>query len=257
MIENIHAVYDLQARLASPRISCILPTRNRRAFLQHAIALFEAQDYPNRELIIVEDGDQINRDLAGSAHLYMYLSTQQASIGVKRNWAASMARGSILCQWDDDDYYGPHRLSQQAAPILAGCADVTAYRMTHMLDVRQGCLWECSEEVHRRLFAHNVRSGTLMYRYALWEAGPGYAAIMKGEDVAFLHSLIDAGARLEGLADPSAYVCVRHGDNITQDIEGTDLPGWRSLPMESYFAAHELAFYRERIQESAGRAAAV
>ena len=40
-----------------------MPTRNRRAFVGQAIAYFQRQDYPARELIIVDDGDDPVGDL--------------------------------------------------------------------------------------------------------------------------------------------------------------------------------------------------
>jgi hypothetical protein len=40
-----------------PLVSCIMPTANRRAFVGRAIAQFLAQDYPRRELIVVDDGE--------------------------------------------------------------------------------------------------------------------------------------------------------------------------------------------------------
>jgi len=40
-----------------PLISCIMPTYNRRPFLPLALRCFLDQDYPNKELIIVDDGE--------------------------------------------------------------------------------------------------------------------------------------------------------------------------------------------------------
>lgn len=101
-----------------PLISCIMPTRNRRLFVQQAIRLFQEQDYPNRELVIFEDGDEFNWEIALGLN-YHYVPGRM-SIGEKRNRACQIARGDILCFWDDDDYYGPQRLSLQAAPLLPG-----------------------------------------------------------------------------------------------------------------------------------------
>lgn len=39
-----------------PLISCIMPTYNRRSFIGLSLKAFEAQDYPAKELIIVDDG---------------------------------------------------------------------------------------------------------------------------------------------------------------------------------------------------------
>ncbi len=60
-----------------PLISCILPTANRRRFVPQAIRLFLAQDYPNKELVILDDGAESAADLvpddpqvrAGALHL--------------------------------------------------------------------------------------------------------------------------------------------------------------------------------------------
>ena len=39
-----------------PLASCIMPTANRRRFVPEAIRYFLAQDYPNKELIVIDDG---------------------------------------------------------------------------------------------------------------------------------------------------------------------------------------------------------
>jgi len=41
-----------------PLVSCILPTRNRSQLLRRAIQYYDRQTYPNRELLILEDGDE-------------------------------------------------------------------------------------------------------------------------------------------------------------------------------------------------------
>ena len=46
-----------------PLVSCIMPTYNRRPFVPKAIEYFLRQDYPNRELIILDDGDDRVADL--------------------------------------------------------------------------------------------------------------------------------------------------------------------------------------------------
>jgi|SRR5271165_6786020 len=45
--------------------SCIMPTANRRRFVPQAIRYFLAQDYPSKEPIIVDDGDEAVGDLVG------------------------------------------------------------------------------------------------------------------------------------------------------------------------------------------------
>lgn len=40
-----------------PMVTCIMPTRDRRALAGQAVAYFMRQDYAERELIVVDDGD--------------------------------------------------------------------------------------------------------------------------------------------------------------------------------------------------------
>ncbi|HTC78136.1 MAG TPA: glycosyltransferase, partial [Terriglobales bacterium] len=47
----------------APLVSCIMPTYNRRAYLPQALQSFRQQDYPNRELIVVDDGTEPIADL--------------------------------------------------------------------------------------------------------------------------------------------------------------------------------------------------
>ena len=48
----------------TPLVTCLCLTRNRRGFLPRAIECFVAQTYEERELLIVDDGDDSIADLA-------------------------------------------------------------------------------------------------------------------------------------------------------------------------------------------------
>jgi glycosyltransferase involved in cell wall biosynthesis len=89
-----------------PLISCIMPTYNRRSFVPQAIFYSLHQNYPNKELIIVDDGDDAVGDLVPADERIRYIrSPGRQSIGLKRNLACEEARGSIIAYWDDDDWY--------------------------------------------------------------------------------------------------------------------------------------------------------
>src|SRR6266704_2068984 len=140
----------------TPKISCIMPTYNRREFIPQALKYFERQDYPNKELIIVDDGTDTIADLLQS-HLditYILLS-ERCTVGMKRNIACSLATGEIICTQDDDDYYGPKRLSQQVKPILAGHAHVprlfvAGWAVLPLHERRRGCAFSVRPHCQRR-----------------------------------------------------------------------------------------------------------
>ena len=108
-----------------PRVSCIMPTRDRRAFVDQAVYYFLRQDYPDTELIVVDDGyDKIGDLMPDDPRIkYLRLPTVQ-SVGAKRNVACQHATGDIIAHWDDDDWSAPGRLRRQVSALLASGADV-------------------------------------------------------------------------------------------------------------------------------------
>ena len=67
-------------------VSCIMPTSNRRHLVAQAIAYFLRQDYPRKELIVVDDGDDCIADLVPSDARLRYIRLERRTpLGAKRN----------------------------------------------------------------------------------------------------------------------------------------------------------------------------
>lgn len=231
-----------------PLISCIMPTRNRRAFVRQALAYFERQDYPNKELIIVDDGEDQVADLAASLPNVRYVArSQQMSIGAKRNLACELARGSIIAHWDDDDWYAADRLSYQAAPLLAGQADITGLETACFFDLLRWQAWTCSSALHRRLFVGNVHGGTIVYWRRVWEHLSRYPNLTVAEDAHFLLTAPRRQALLQKLPHERRFIYVRHGGNAWRFPLGTylDPAGWQRADPDAYLPAEDQAFYRD------------
>jgi hypothetical protein len=226
-----------------PAVSCLMPTYNRRRFAEQAIRLFLRQDYPNRELIIVDDGEDAVGDLVPRDAPIVYRRLERrATIGDKRNLACSLARGEILVQWDDDDWYGPARVSRQVEPIAAGRADLSAIRYSWLVELRAGRFFHCDgwPEPHEGL-----ASGTLAMRMDLWRRCGRYPSASKREDMTMLGRAADLGARVCGIENDGIYVYVRHATNSWRfGRPPTDLPGWRSVTPPDFMPADDLALYR-------------
>lgn len=235
---------DAHAGCGLPFISCIMPTRNRRMFVAQAIQYFQAQDYPAKELIIIDDGDEAIADLIpASTNIRSIAISEPCSIGMKRNIAVSLSQGEIICHWDDDDYYGPQRLSKQAEPLRQGNAEMSAMRMSLLLDVKAFALWTCNDHLHRQLFKQDVHYGTLMYQASWWWQGTHFASVNVGEDRRFVHALLAQDARLARIVDPSSYMYVLHGGNTTSDMRRVHPDGWERVPIEHSIPEPERAFY--------------
>ena len=42
----------------TPLVSCMIVTRDRPGFFRQALRCYAAQDYPRKELVVVDDGEQ-------------------------------------------------------------------------------------------------------------------------------------------------------------------------------------------------------
>jgi glycosyltransferase involved in cell wall biosynthesis len=229
-----------------PLVSCIMPTRNRKTFVQQALLYFERQDYPNRELIIVDDGTESVADLVSSNPHVRYISLpQHTSIGAKRNLACEMAKGAIIAHWDDDDWYAPHRLRHQVAPLLAKTADITGLETSCFFDLTRWQAWTCTPALHSRLFMGDVHGGTLVYWRNVWERLARYPSASLAEDALFLRDARRRGARLQKLPHANSFVYLRHHNNAWSFPLGSylDSKGWKQTDLNDYLPADDLPFY--------------
>jgi glycosyltransferase involved in cell wall biosynthesis/GT2 family glycosyltransferase len=231
-----------------PLVSCVMPTRDRADFALQAVSLFQRQDYPHRELIVVDDGDDgLKARLPADARIRYVRAPRGESIGAKRNRACVAARGDYFAQWDDDDWYGPSRLSVQLTPLLAGRAEVTGLATPLFLDLQAWRFWSVTAQLHRRLFFADVAAGTLVYARHVWERLARYPSSSLAEDAAFLKRATTHGARLERIDGTGHFVYLRHGANSWRFTLGAhvDRAGWHAAA-EPALPTEDRAFYAAR-----------
>ena len=206
-----------------PLVSCVMPTRERRAFAAQAIWYFLRQDYPEKELLVLDDGDDRVEDLTrGDERLrYVHLG-RRTPIGVKRELGCELARGELVAQWDDDDWIGPTRLSEQVAALEASGADASAAGelMHYRLDAGDAWTLRC-----RWPEAPDLPPGTLLHRRAEGRRGR-FAGTSIGEGRSFLSSL--PSLRVDATDDPGWYVAVVHRTNAM--ATSLDDGSWRPRP---------------------------
>jgi glycosyltransferase involved in cell wall biosynthesis/GT2 family glycosyltransferase len=218
----------------SPLVSCIMPTRGRPEWVRQSIRYFMRQDYPARELLVLDDGDANAADIPDNSAI-RYVRVPPMSIGAKRNRACELARGEIIAQWDDDDWYGAGRLTAQLAPILADEADITGLASDVFFDLPQWQFWSCTSALHRRLFLGDVHGGTLVYRRKVWEQLARYPDASLAEDAAFLRQATARAARLRKVPGAGVFIYVRHGANAWSFRCGqhVDPRGWHQIDAPS------------------------
>ncbi len=115
-----------------PFISVCLPTHNRPALLEQAVASLVRQTYPHFEVILVDDGStdpEVATCLAGLSDLFQMrdwtiIRQSNAGVSAARNAAARVARGSYLLFMDDDNIALGHEIERFAVAAAASGADI-------------------------------------------------------------------------------------------------------------------------------------
>jgi glycosyltransferase involved in cell wall biosynthesis len=175
-------------------------------FAQSVLDLIAGQDYPNLEVLFIDDGKpgtlvsvlrehydiKVHSQIEGGEpmmykaikpHLgannlsvvVLELGHQSSlSIGAKRYAAAQRARGSVLVHWDDDDLYPPERVRLQVEPILAGEAQLTVLGHTLFGDLPFGNFY--------KTYTNPVYLGSLAYTRTI-ALNLGFADVSLGEDL--------------------------------------------------------------------------
>lgn len=189
-----------------------MPTANRRLFVGSSIRMFLAQDYPEKELVIVDDGTDEVSDLVPTDHpqiRYFRETPGRRSLGGKRNYACDVARGDFILHWDDDDWYAPWRISYQARALQLGDLDINGINNPLFVDA---CAQEAWEYPRTRRTSSWLCGATLGFRRSFWVIHR-FAEIQVGEDTRFVY--MARGARIEALQNNRFFVGRVHAGNTS------------------------------------------
>src|SRR6059058_3320007 len=102
---------------ASLKISIIMPTYNRAAYIGETIRSILTQTYQNWELIIIDDGSEDNtEDLVkriGDERINFYKAGRIAVNGKIKNMGLEKAKGELIAFIDSDDLWAETKLEKQ------------------------------------------------------------------------------------------------------------------------------------------------
>lgn len=100
-----------------PRVSVVIPTRDRRALVLEAVTSALAQRACAAEVIVVDDGseDDTAQALQAFAPRVRCIRRTPSGVSAARNHGARLARGEWLAFLDSDDLWKPDKLAVQLA----------------------------------------------------------------------------------------------------------------------------------------------
>jgi glycosyltransferase involved in cell wall biosynthesis len=205
------------------KVSCIMPTANRRKFVPLAIRQFQSQSYPNRELIILDDGDESVEDLIPCDPNIRYRRISgRNTVGMKRNLACEDAEGEIIVHWDDDDMMSPERISYQTAALCREEVDLCGVARILFFGPTPDEAWQYAYPEDEPPW---VYGGSFCYWKQLWHRNP-FPDIDVGEDNTFAWS--DCAKTIAALEDNRFYIGLIHSANTSP--KNTADPRWSRLP---------------------------
>jgi glycosyltransferase involved in cell wall biosynthesis len=188
-------------------------TRDRAGLARRAVACLAAQTWPRLELVVVSDGGDgddayspILEDVSARLsvrHVRLGDAKADRRLGELRNVALDEARGDLLVQWDDDEWYHPDRIARQVA-ALGDAAGVILHTTLVHVD---------SPELRGRAFRGACTGGTpgtILHR----RTPARYPNLPRAEDTHFLRQLKRrGGVRLLGPESSHLFIRCYHGRN--------------------------------------------
>ena len=164
------------------RVSVVIPTYNRAGFVREAIASVLEQDYPDVELIVVDDGsrDGTAAVVGSFGPAAQYLWQENRGVSAARNRGVAASTGEFIAFLDSDDLWLPHKVSEQVAyfeahPELQACHTDEVWirrgvRVNERRIHRKQDGWQFLASLPRCL----ISPSAVMMRRALWDRLGGF-----------------------------------------------------------------------------------
>jgi GT2 family glycosyltransferase len=103
-----------------PRVSVVICTYNGGATLPETLERLQDLDYPDFEIIVVDDGSTDGCADAAPSYGYRLIRTENSGLSSARNTGLHAANGEIVAYLDDDAYPDPDWLKYLAIAFLQG-----------------------------------------------------------------------------------------------------------------------------------------
>src|SRR3954447_514030 len=214
-----------------PLVSVLIATRDRPSLLSIALECYQQQSYPNRELIVVDDGEAAPADSAAIEAVGGRLIRAEPAtpLGTKLNVGAAEANGLFCQKMDDDDWYAPSFVETMVGNVMESwtivCRPTMAVLMGFLFfDVAR---WEV-----RRSTPDNAPGATLFFMREQWEEHP-FRGVPRDEDVWFYMDQLRHGGTCVTVDAPETFLAVRHsgsasdrGHTWTRQLDGQQLESY-------------------------------
>lgn len=212
----------------APRVSVVIPTRDRAALLRRALESVLAQSFADYEILVVDDasGDDTAAMLAAIADPRLLVLRNEAPGGAPRarNRAIAAARGEFVAFLDDDDEWLPRKLELQLGRFERGTARLGLVHCgTDLISARSGrCVHRFDapdRPMHWTDFLREMpftTSNAMVRRSALLEVG-GFDEVLAGAQDRDLWLRLARGHEI-GAVPETLVRRYLHGEQISSSL---------------------------------------
>jgi len=205
---------------AEPQVSVVCVS-NRPSQLGHIVEMFEAQDWPFKDLVLVTNADDYATDaVVGFAGIHLVQTKPSVSLGDCLNQGFAAASGDVIARFDDDDLYAVGYLRSVVEVFRSMDAQVTG-KAEYFAYV------ESQDRTVRRFTGKSARyvgrvAGGSLAVIAEAVRGVKFPKQNVGEDVEYMRSCERAGLRIWA-SGPKGFLQMRntHGGH-TWEIADRD-----------------------------------
>jgi hypothetical protein len=188
-----------------PSVSVLLATR-RTELLSFALAQVARQDWADLQLVLVLHGPAADDPVVRAAVTGFPRPLEIVEVGADvlfgraLNVGLDRCAGDLVTKVDDDDWYGPHHLTDlvqahaHSGALLVGCGGYHVYLAGPDVTIR----WT---HVPTEALTTWVHGGTILLDRAVLRGLGGFAAVPVGEDAALLAAVRTAGGGIYGIHD--------------------------------------------------------
>lgn len=212
-----------------PLVSIVAPCYNAEKYLEVALQSIFAQDYPNFEVIIVDDGSTDNSlamlQALQATYDFKLLTQHNQGVSATLNNGLKHAKGVYVATPDLDDIMLPHSLSVRARYLdehpSVGCVGaLISYMDSNGVEVktqqRTGMRTFSFDEIVSNAVV--IGAPTALYRMAALQAAQFYDPAIKVQDFQMTLRIAAKGYDVHELP-----VCVtryrRHADNLSRKFK--------------------------------------
>lgn len=201
----------------------VITCTNRPNYIDNIFANYSCQLHRPTELILLLNNNSFDiekiRARAGyDPAITVHQVDESLSLGTCYNLGAFFSKHNYIAKFDDDDYYGPHHLTDTMRAFVYTDADIIGKHSRFIYFESQSVLMEYHGVEYG--YTPYVIGATMVFKKSVWEAVK-FRSITVGEDSTFQSDCIRKGFKIFAI-DKYNYVTVRRRDTSSHTFQLED-----------------------------------